>query len=239
MSSIAELPICVLGMHRSGTSCLAGSLEQAGVHLGEVVNKSPSNPKGNKESKVQRGINEDLLAFNGGSWDKPPEQLSWNSDLQARRDSYIENAWTASPWGFKDPRSLLTLPFWREALGDLRFVATVRHPAAVARSLMSRAGLQPKMAPLHLWTEYNQRLLNLCQTETVHLVSFDWHQSEYLGALEHLFGVLGLTLPEQIPFFEKGLRSEEKLWPDCDQETKTKAEKLYSDLLQHTLDIST
>ncbi len=34
--------IAVLGMHRSGTSCLTGLLEQAGVFLGPVIT-SPSN----------------------------------------------------------------------------------------------------------------------------------------------------------------------------------------------------
>jgi len=28
--------VLILGMHRSGTSCLAGSLQEAGLYLGEV-----------------------------------------------------------------------------------------------------------------------------------------------------------------------------------------------------------
>jgi len=30
-------PILILGMHRSGTSCLAGCLEEAGLYLGDVT----------------------------------------------------------------------------------------------------------------------------------------------------------------------------------------------------------
>ena len=42
--------VCVLGMHRSGTSCLAGSLEQQGLFLGETNTRGPFNLRGNRES---------------------------------------------------------------------------------------------------------------------------------------------------------------------------------------------
>ena len=42
--------ITVLGMHRSGTSSLVGSLEAAGLPLGEVqVRAAKSNQKGHRE----------------------------------------------------------------------------------------------------------------------------------------------------------------------------------------------
>ena len=46
--------VIVLGMHRSGTSLLTGSLEAAGLHLGEVNNAARYNPKGNKENESIR-----------------------------------------------------------------------------------------------------------------------------------------------------------------------------------------
>lgn len=43
--------VLILGMHRSGTSCLAGSLQEAGLYLGEVNTAAPHNAKGNRESR--------------------------------------------------------------------------------------------------------------------------------------------------------------------------------------------
>lgn len=227
-------PICVLGMHRSGTSCLAGSLETAGVHLGDVVNKSPHNLKGNKESKVQRQINEDLLQFNGGSWDKLPDNLRWSDDLQARRDAYLSSFDGVRLWGFKDPRCLVTLPFWRETLGDLRLVGTVRHPAAVAQSLSKRGGLAPKTEPVQLWIDYNRRLLEYCKNETVYMVCFNWSEPQYLKAMKRLNMVLDLPAPdESIPFFETQLRQSESTWPDVPSAVRQEAETIFRALREH------
>jgi len=121
-------------MHRSGTSCLAGSLEQAGLYFGDVVHQSPHNKKGNKENKALRLLNEDLLRFNQGSWDVIPPELNWNAELSDRRDTLLTEYDSQSLWAFKDPRCLKTLPFWHEALPDLRFVGTFRNPAAVVQS---------------------------------------------------------------------------------------------------------
>ena len=43
-----QAPIFVLGMLRSGTSCLTGILEEAGLFLGDVKRKSRFNAKGNR-----------------------------------------------------------------------------------------------------------------------------------------------------------------------------------------------
>jgi len=45
-------PILILGMHRSGTSCLAGCLEEAGLYLGDVNLKAGFNKKGNRENRM-------------------------------------------------------------------------------------------------------------------------------------------------------------------------------------------
>lgn len=44
-------PVRILGMHRSGTSSLAGSLESAGLNLEDVVNASPHDKKGKQSSE--------------------------------------------------------------------------------------------------------------------------------------------------------------------------------------------
>ena len=64
--------ILILGMHRSGTSCLAGSLQEAGLYLGEVNTTAPHNAKGNRESRTIVALHDGLLQANGGAWDAPP-----------------------------------------------------------------------------------------------------------------------------------------------------------------------
>lgn len=46
-----------------------------------------------------------------------------------------------TPWGFKDPRTLLTLPFWEQGLADQRLVGTFRHPHAAAGSQPPDTGM--------------------------------------------------------------------------------------------------
>src|SRR5258706_8380174 len=68
--------ICVLGMHRSGTSLLARILNLLGVDLGpaEVLTTEPiaHNPKGYWEHHEITAISDAILKRYGGSWDEPP-----------------------------------------------------------------------------------------------------------------------------------------------------------------------
>jgi len=201
--------VCVLGMHRSGTSSLAGCLEECGLHLGEVVNSAPHNRKGNKENLPLRAINDDVLALNGGSWDQPPERLNWNDDLRRRRDEHIAGYRSFKIWGFKDPRTVLTLPFWLEAAPNMRLVGTFRHPKAVARSLLRRSGLKPAVDPLDLWKHYNLKLLEYMDQYGMPLVSFDWPPDDYSRAVGKIAHALDLVETTEIGlgFFENELRS--------------------------------
>lgn len=230
-------------MHRSGTSCLAGSLEQAGVFLGDVVHQSPHNKKGNKENKALRLLNEDLLHFNQGSWDLIPAELNWNADLCARRDALLADYDLQPLWAFKDPRCLITLPFWREALPTLSFVGTFRNPAAVVRSLHVRQGMMPKTSPLNLWIEYNRKLLDLCQTERVPLLSFDWDQASYQTALDKVKDEFGLHEKTDKPvFYESGLinASDKETLEDmgCPADLQVEALCLYRELQALAIDVT-
>ena len=63
--------IAVLGMHRSGTSCLTGLLEDAGVCLGNVSKQNPYNRKGNQENLQIMYLHDAVLDDNRGSWNNP------------------------------------------------------------------------------------------------------------------------------------------------------------------------
>lgn len=206
-----SLPSCsaavvILGMHRSGTSCLTGSLQEAGLYLGAVNTAAPYNAKGNRESRAIMDLQDDLLTANGGAWDAPPHEVIWPSAHQSRRDAIIATYPTDQIWGFKDPRSLLTLAGWLEALPSLRFVGTFRHPLAVAASLQARNGFSIEKS-LALWEVYNRLLLDYQQRFKFPLLCFDWPPERYHQRLREITPLLGLTAPKAgFTFFESALR---------------------------------
>ena len=194
-------------MHRSGTSCLAGSLEQAGLHLGQVNTKAPYNAKGNRENRDIMDLNDAVLSAAGGSWDNPPTTtVHWSAEQVAARDALIATYPTDSAWGFKEPRTLLTLNGWLDALPKARLVGTFRHPMAVAQSLNSRSGLSIERG-MDLWLAYNRLLFQVCQERKVSMVCFDSSPPHYARALAELAKQLSLTLPASgFDFFETALR---------------------------------
>jgi hypothetical protein len=200
--------VAVLGMHRSGTSCLTGCLEEAGLTLGEVHRRSPSNLKGNRESQTIMDLHEDVLAFSGGSWDHPPSKVVWSTAHIARRDEIITLHQGDLRWGFKDPRNLLTIDGWLEALPQLRLVAIFRHPSSVAASLRLRQGTATSIEDwMDLWLHYNRRLLDLHDRFDFPVLNFDAPPAGFLAAVDSTIDHLGFEPQTDRPeFFEDDLR---------------------------------
>jgi hypothetical protein len=226
--------VCVLGMHRSGTSCVAGTLQAAGVFLGEVFTRSDHNFKGNRESGVIMALHNDVLAANAGQWYDPPPLVRWSDTYRARRDEIIAGMAAAAPcWGFKDPRTLLVLDGWLEALADPRFVGVVRHPQAVARSLQRRVGMPSELA-LRLWSVYNRRLAEYQASFDVPIICFDQPAAELLGALRRLCSRLGLDATAAETFFDQDLRHHDggaEPWDDVPGADRALYEQLCSGAL--------
>jgi hypothetical protein len=186
--------LLILGMHRSGTSCLAGMLECTGFHVGDVDEWNPYNLKGNRENLAASAINEALLHACGADWDRPPEQLRiaahHREDIRRLTD---ELAASGRPWLLKDPRMLLVLGAWTDTVPDLARVGIFRHPVAVARSLQRRddTDLETGVA---LWRAYNKRLLQALELKEFPLIAFngepDHLERAVAGTLQSLFPVL-------------------------------------------------
>jgi hypothetical protein len=171
-----ESPVFILGMHRSGTSLLTGTLQAAGLHLGEVNDFATHNRKGNKEQGDFRKLNEALLASAGGSWSAPPSgQVAWSAAHRARGRRLVARYEAGPrPWGFKDPRAVFTVEGWQRLAPGARRVGVFRHPSLVAASLAARPGplwVAPENG-LELWWRYNSELLRLWTTAPFPLVEF-------------------------------------------------------------------
>ena len=204
--------LIILGMHRSGTSCLTGTLQQHGVFLGQVFESNPYNKKGNRENHEIMDLNTNLLEFNSGSWDNPPNSITWTARHSQFRDRIISKFLESNCpiWGFKDPRSLFTLDFWLKGLGNIpiKYVGSFRHPLAVAQSLFVRNQI-PIEQGLILWDKYNNKLLDIHDKTNFSLVSFDAPSDEYQQSILRILTELKLPssyVNEQ--FFDESLRHE-------------------------------
>lgn len=194
MTPVAPAFVCVLGMHRSGTSCLAGTLQQAGLYGGRVHEWNPFNRKGNRENQEIVDLNDTVLAHSGAAWDRPPVRLRWSVAHAAERDRLVAELVAAAAGapavGFKDPRTLLTLELWRAAAVAWSWVGTFRHPLAVARSLRARDPRVEQAAALELWRAYNARLLALHDETPFPLLCFDDEPALYARKLAQVAAVL-------------------------------------------------
>jgi hypothetical protein len=201
--------ITVLGMHRSGTSSLVGSLEAAGLPLGEVrATGGVSNEKGHREPAELISLHEDVLITNGGAWHLPPRAVSWTRAQRRRRDAFIADRADLRMWGWKEPRTLLVLEGWLEAIPHLEMVGTFRHPAAVARSLQRRHGSEDASMWLRLWLAYDRRLLQLVRERGLPVIDFDLPDAAYQARLRAIIVGLGLEPPvDEAAFFDPSLRS--------------------------------
>lgn len=200
-------PVIVLGMHRSGTSCLTGSLQQAGLVLGDVHTANPFNRKGNREHPELMQLHEALLEANGGSWHNPPAKVMWPESFRLEREAFCEQFAGVPQWGFKDPRALLALEGWIERFPSARLVGTIRHPMSVANSLYSRdPNLHTINEYMDLWGTYNERLLAASKRHDFPVVDFDEGDAVYLASLKQVLMKLGLRSSWRERFQRSGLR---------------------------------
>ncbi|CBL43695.1 hypothetical protein HDN1F_01120 [gamma proteobacterium HdN1] len=196
----------VLGMHRSGTSFLTGSLQEAGLELGKHSAWNPHNLKGNRENEDIVALHDDILARNGSAWDQPPStEISWQEHELARARAIALSYDGVPHWGFKDPRVLLLVEGWQSVLENLGFVGIFRHPVAVAQSLNARGGM-PQSQAFALWLAYNQRLLALYQKQPFPVLCFDENEDVLLNKLDLVLRKIGLEVPKQERFFSSELK---------------------------------
>ncbi len=142
----------VLGMHRSGTSAMMGSLRILGIPTGgKLLPAQDDNPQGFWEQADIVATHEQILAALGSYWhDVLPLPTNWwlRKDIQPFRQKLIgivEGELEGSLfWGVKDPRMCRLIPLWSDIFSHLSclpvFVNMIRHPLEVGDSLAHRDG---------------------------------------------------------------------------------------------------
>lgn len=157
--------LIVLGMHRSGTSAIAGMLKHLGVRFGRhLMPAMPGiNDKGFYEDLkiVQR--NEAILAQLDRQWldFSPMPNDWWQMSIMQQHQQAIQQLiqWYADHGlaGFKDPRLCRLLPLWLNAFTAQNvtphFIIMLRDPDEVASSLRRRDAMDSGAA-YGLWLSY-------------------------------------------------------------------------------------
>lgn len=174
--------ILVLGMHRSGTSCLAGMLAAGGAARAGPVIRNWDNARGHHEMLALVRLNEAVLAHSGGHWLSAPARVRWTAEHAAARDQLLRSQVEGRPPLLKDPRTLLVLPFWRASSVPYRAIGIVRHPVAVARSLESWREM-PLADGVALWSAHNRALAEDRDRHGDPVVCFDAPGAELVAGL--------------------------------------------------------
>lgn len=202
----ARKALLVLGMHRSGTSALAGTLSILGCDPpASEMAPTAGNERGYFESKVIHRLHTALLESAGSGWDDVlPVNPGWAESPRAEefQDRMVQ-AVRAEFGGshlfiLKDPRVCRLMGFWRAVLEQAGcaplVVHTHRNPLEVAASLQQRQGT-PLPYGILLWlshvleAEHGSRGLPRHFTSYAHLMS-DWQ-----GLVDGLQQRLDVRLP--------------------------------------------
>jgi hypothetical protein len=199
-------PVAVVGMHRSGTSMVAKLLQRAGLHLGNETDLMPpaeQNPEGFYEHLDFVRLNDEVLNAAGSGWDCPPAAgFDWDGEalgqFRARAQRLAAPLQERLPWGWKDPRTSLTLPFWRSAFGPLRSVVVVRNPLEVVTSLNRRDGFSTALG-LTLWQIYGERVLEDTSPDERLVTHFDSYFLEPDREITRVLEFLGLDRDQDLP----------------------------------------
>lgn len=161
----AKRAFIVLGMHRSGTSSVAGVLTLLGAAAPKtLMAPGVDNPKGFFESRLVGELNDRILEAAGSSWDDwrrfDPAALSPEvlADFQGQIRTTLEHEFGSDALVvLKDPRLCRMFPIWDSVLEEdgyrPEFLLPVRTPLEVARSLNRRNGM-PIAAGLLLWLRH-------------------------------------------------------------------------------------
>ncbi len=157
--------VIVTGMHRSGTSCIAGELANCGVPLsGHLLAGDEANPKGYFEDPALIALHEAMLSALGSNWmDPAPLASGWLELLEERGfvgelEKYLEQRHAEGLFLVKDPRISRLLPVWKRAAAGTNDEIVVLHVRRncmdVANSLWRRNHI-PILHALQLWARYN------------------------------------------------------------------------------------
>jgi hypothetical protein len=128
-------------MHRSGTSLLTQWLYKCGLHVGDqFLGAGIGNKEGHYEDldffEYHKNVLRDLELSDDGMIHSPVSTLS-DGQLHELRQ-LVKAKSSQQQWAWKEPRTCLFLPHYRQVLPDARYLVILRDYHSVVSSLVSR-----------------------------------------------------------------------------------------------------
>lgn len=196
-----DMPVFVMGMHRSGTSALARVLMLLhGDGPTHVLEANNANPSGFWESPQINAVNQALLEDRGTNWHSVSPlngHVSTTGDLDLIRHSVASQFPHARRPVIKDPRICRLVPLWIEALrGEVRNLAfpfILRSPSEVAASLNQRNKF-PHALGLNLWLRYYLDAEHATRAHIRGLIRYDALLADWRSAMRSLQGQLQIDI---------------------------------------------
>ncbi len=201
---------------------VAHLLSCCGVWLGGAEELLPpdadDNPAGYWENQRFVEINDDLLAHFGGTWMAPPSlPKGWaqRADLEpfrAKARALIAQFDGRPLWGWKDPRTCLTLEFWQDLIPNLAFVVCVREPGSIAHSLaVRRFSNLGRSTALDLWRLYYEAALAGIEGRNAVFCQYATFSYDAPAELKRIVGALGIDVSDEV-IAEAANQVQTKLW---------------------------
>lgn len=197
-------PVCVTGMHGSGGPMVAQLLYRLGLDLGDApLVAGPADPETPWSNTDFVNVNEGILRSLGGDWDVPPpptpgwERSEEVDPFRQEAGRLVEGFRGREPWGWEDPRSSLTLPFWLDLLPGMKVVVCVRNPLEAADALREQ-GVTSLAFGLRLWQAYNERLLEALPEGRYVVTHHDAYLYRPQAEIRRVLDSLGMTASDQL-----------------------------------------
>lgn len=163
--------VIVLGMHRSGTSMLAGLLHTSAGYTvgGPLIGSAFDNEKGFFERVDIVLQNDEFMNAQDIWWAANVIHYDWEQAIKDMESGAISfengekglkflNDPNNAPWMQKDPRMCITLKTWLKLMNsEPAILFTYRHPLEVALSLKRREKNFTLEHGLRIWIVYNMR----------------------------------------------------------------------------------
>lgn len=218
----AERGLIILGMHRSGTSAVAGELSRLGARFhSDLLPADDSNPLGYFESEAVRTINDAIMQFLFGGWDSligeqdaVDEKVLENAYLTELTDRFERDIFqmerTDYLYCIKDPRlsRLLFLfdPIFSRHFRRLSYLLVLRKPDEVCASLQKRDHMGHRVAAI-LWLRHIWEPIRYCARHGIALnvVDFDRALSNP-GLVAAAAGIERSPIDKSEPFIRPALR---------------------------------
>jgi hypothetical protein len=207
--------LLVLGMHRSGTSSIAGAMVRLGGAAPlNLLPPQDDNPRGFWESSVLVALNDQILTAAGSHWEDWRQFDPGRIDAAAAfalkdqaKSALAGEFGDASLAVIKDPRMCRLMPFWssvfREANLSVRPVLQLRSPLEVALSLNRRDGIPLGLGCL-IWLRH---VLDAeAGTRGTRRAVVDWN--DFLGAPRRTLERVGKQLDVIWPRWSDGALAE-------------------------------